>query len=92
MPQCLDKFGRPVTVGSRVRLLQLSEQFLQSLPSDEFDEVSSMIGDEFEVYEIDQYGCAWIEKGWNYPEQGQFMGHSLGLDSHEMELIDDKAL
>ena len=92
MTQCLDKFGRPVSVGSRVRLLQLSQQFLQSLPPDEFEEVKSMIGEVFEVYEIDPYGCAWIEKGWNYPEEGKFMGHSLGLASHEMELVDANAL
>lgn len=87
-----DKFGREVSVGSRVRLIQLSEQFLRSLPSDEFAEVSAMVGEVFEVYEIDQYGCAWIEKGWSYPEEGKFMGHSLGLDPHEMVLVDDKAL
>ena len=92
MTHCLDKFGRPVSVGSRVRLLQLSQQFLQSLPPDEFEEVNSMIGEVFVVYEIDPYGCAWVEKGWNYPEEGKFMGHSLGLDSHEMELVDANAL
>jgi len=88
MPQCLDKFGHLLSVGSRVRLIELSEQFLASLPPDEIEDVKSMIGDVFEVYEIDKYGCAWVEKGWNYPEQGQYMGHSLGLEPHEMELID----
>jgi hypothetical protein len=88
MPQCLDKFGHLVSVGSRVRLIELSHQFLASLPPDEIEDVKSMIGDVFEVYEIDKYGCAWVEKGWNYLEEGQYMGHSLGLKPHEMELID----
>ncbi|MCX9158554.1 hypothetical protein OPU71_20725 [Niveibacterium sp. 24ML] len=92
MAQCFDNTDREVLVGSQVRLLQLSPAFLKSLPDDELAEVSSMIGEIFEVYEIDQYGCAWVEKGWNFPDTGQFMGHSLGLESHEMELVDGPAL
>lgn len=92
MVRCFDKVGREVFVGSRVRLLQLSESFLQSLPADEFAEVSSMIGEVFEVYEVDKYGCVWVEKGWSNPEAGEYMGHSLRLESHEMEVCDATAL
>lgn len=89
MPESKDKHGQPVKVGSKVRLVELSPTFLDSLPQDEIDDVRSMIGDVLEVYEIDDYGCAWVEKGWHYTDQGQYMGHSIGLDFHEMELIDE---
>ncbi len=51
-----DKYGRPVAVGSQVRILELSPSFLASLPPDEVDDVRSMIGEVFEIYEIDDYG------------------------------------
>lgn len=88
MLDCLDKHGRVVSVGSYVRLIELSPLFLASLPPDELEDVRSMIGEVFEVYEVDKYGCAWVEKGWSYPERGQCMGHSLGLEAKEMELIE----
>ncbi len=70
MSACLDKFGRVVSVGSRVRLIELAPQFLASLPLDEVEYVRSMIGDVFDVYEIDVYGSAWIEKCWDYADDG----------------------
>ena len=33
------------------------------------------------------YGSAWIEKCWDCADNGHHMGHSLALESHEMELI-----
>jgi len=85
--KCMDKLGRTVSVGDKVRLLELSPQFLKSLPADEIEDVRSLIGDIFKVYEIDSYGCAWIGKGWHNLEEGEYIGHSIGLESHEMELI-----
>lgn len=87
--QSKDKHGHTVTVGARVRLLELSPNFLESLPSDEIEDVRSMIGKVFEVYEIDKSGCAWVEKGWNFPDKGKYMGHSLALEPHEMELVNE---
>jgi hypothetical protein len=43
-----------------------------------------MVGEVFEVYEIDEHGAAWVEKVWNDPN-GQ-RSHSLALDAHEMEV------
>lgn len=92
MPIPKDKHGRPVVVGSRVRLLELSPSFLESLPKEEIEDVLSMIGEVFEVYEIDEHGSPWIEKGWHFPEDEKYSSHSIALDSNEMELVDDKAL
>jgi len=92
MHQPKDKNGRPVAVGARVRLIELSPRFLESLPVDEIEDVRSMIGEVFEVTEIDQYGSAWVGKGWSLPDEGRYMGHSLALDANEMELVDDNTL
>lgn len=92
MTQCLDKNGYKVLVGSRVRLLELSPFFLQSLPLDELAEVNSMMGEVFEVYQVDEYGCAWVGKAWNDPETGQYISHSFGLESNQMKLVDGPEL
>jgi len=44
-----------------------------------------MVGETFEVYEIDEYGSAWMEKVWTQP--GGLRTHSLALASHEMEVV-----
>ena len=79
----VDKSGRPVKVGSKVRILALSESLLGRLPDDEVEDVRSMIGEILEVYEIDDYGSPWVEKWWRLPEGGSF-SHSLALASSEM--------
>lgn len=87
-----DRNGRSVMVGTRVRIVGLSESLLGSLPEDEVDDVRSMIGEIFEVTEIDQYGHAWVGKGWMNDEQDRYRGHSVALDPEEMEVVDDPAL
>jgi hypothetical protein len=86
-----DKHGRPVVVGSKVRVLQFSRSFIDTLPDDEAENVRSMVGEVFEVYEIDEYGSPWVQKVWHLPE-GQSNSHSVALTSSEMELVDESAL
>ena len=87
-----DRNGRSVTVGTRVRIIALSDSLLGSLPVNEVDDVRSMIGEVFEVYEIDQYGCAWVGKGWLNDDGDDYRGHSVALDPEEMEVVDESAL
>lgn len=88
--QPLDRNGKTVRVGDRVRLLQLSGQWFDELPADEKPEVMSMIGEIFEVEEIDDYGRPWIRKNWSDGDEGTCHGHSIALDAHEMELVADE--
>ena len=81
-----DCAGRPVTVGCRVRVLTLSAEFIDSLPIDERAPVSEMIGDVFEVDEIDDLGRAWVTKMWDRGD-GTYDGHGIALDPSETELI-----
>ena len=77
-------------LGSRVRLLSLSGQWLADLPEDEKADVLSMVGGVFEVTEIDENGYPWIGRMWPEDEEDEaFRGHSIALEPHEMELVDD---
>ena len=85
-----DRNGKPVVVGTRVRLLTLSGTWLEDLPQQERIDVTSMIGGVFTVKEIDAYGSAWIERSWD-DGNGVRRRHSIALDPHEMEIVDDSA-
>ncbi|SON82755.1 hypothetical protein XAP412_420044 [Xanthomonas phaseoli pv. phaseoli] len=49
-----------------------------------------MVGDTFEVYEVDRWGQAWVEKQWH---QGEDLvdSHSLGLEPQQMLAVQDGA-
>lgn len=73
-----DRSGQTVTIGSRVRIVKLDQSPQRQLPADEWDEVATMIGEVFEVYDIDEFGSAWVERVWLRPDAGQ-MSQSVAL-------------
>ena len=79
-------------VGSRVRLLSLSGNWLEELPHEEKQDVLSMIGEVFEVEEIDEHGHPWVRKSWPNEAEGKCHSHSIALEPQEMELVDENAL
>jgi hypothetical protein len=78
--------GAVVRVGTRVRVLKISPSVLSQLPKSEADCVRSMEGETFEVYEIDEWGGAWVEKWWRTGD-GTSSSHSLGLGPEQMEVV-----
>jgi len=81
----LDKFGRPVEIGSWVRVLKIDARVFDHLPKNEAADVASMVGDTLQVYRIsDQYVS--IEKSWNRGE-GRVESHMLSVLSCDVELI-----
>jgi hypothetical protein len=62
---------------------------VENLPQEERADVTSMIGAVFTV-EIDEDGDVWVERRWD-DGSGVSHGHSIRLDPHEMELVDDSA-
>ena len=82
-----DRRGIEIRPGDFVRILSLDEQFLASLPSDELEDVRSMVGQSFEVEEIDEYGSAWVTKWWERGN-GESECHSVGLSASEMERVE----
>jgi len=69
-----------------VRLLEVPPSLRERLPADECQQLATMVGEVFEVCEIDTYGAAWVEACWDEGER-QERRHSLALDSHEMEVV-----
>lgn len=89
MPSPIDINGSPVTVGSTVRLLSLSGQWLEDLPAEERSDVMSMVGEIFVVEEIDEYGHPWVRKSWLNEVEGECHSHSVALERHELEVVQD---
>jgi hypothetical protein len=83
-----DIHGNTVAVGDRVRVLAIPP-LDSELETGEVARVNSMLGEEFDVYEIDAYGRVWVEKWWGI-ETGSSTSHSLALDSTDMERIDGR--
>lgn len=69
-------------------MLGVSGDWFDRLPEDERADVVSMVGEVFEVDEIDEYGHPWIRKSWPDEEGGTCHSHSIALDPHEMEVVD----
>jgi len=83
----VDRNGKPVAIGSRVRILGLSGDWFDRLAPDERVDVASMIGEVFTVDEIDEYGHPWVSKSWN--DDGSYRSHSIALEAQEMALVED---
>lgn len=88
-PETKDRNGRTVRLGSRVRIVHLSQEFLNSLPEDERPLVLEMLGNIFEVDEIDSHGSAWVTKCWDRRD-GTYDAHGIGLSCSEMELAPEE--
>lgn len=79
--------SRKLAVGTRVRVLVISESLLAHLPSDEVDRVRSMLGEVLEVDEIDEGGTLWVTKWW-IDDKCHSKSHSLALDEGEFEVVE----
>ena len=83
-----DCFGRMVRVGDRVRIIGFSKKFMNTLLPEDHDQLSEMIGNVFEVEEIDEGGQAWVTMWWKSDGE-EIDGHGIGLAPSEMELVAD---
>ena len=81
-----DRSGVLVTVGTVIRVIHISSSVLDALDAQEQKRVQSMMGNELSVYEVDQWGCAWVEKWW-HEDEVHATSHSLGLKPMEMEVV-----
>jgi len=85
--QPIDRNGNVIHVGSLVRVVRLSGRWFDDLPEDEKADVHSMIGEVFEVVEIDEYGQPWVRKEWPDEQAGTCHSHSVALEPEEMEHV-----
>jgi hypothetical protein len=84
--QALDRNGNVVSVGTAVRVVAIPQSVFRDLAPEEAADVESMRGEVFSVYEIDQWGHAWVKKWWRIAED-QSYSHSLALAPNEMEVV-----
>jgi hypothetical protein len=82
-----DSNGTSVCVGTVVRILFISDSTINQLEESEKARVHSMIGETFEVYEVDPWGGAWVEKWW-HESDSTATSHSLGLEPSQMLVIE----
>lgn len=68
-----------------MRVVCISSSILDHLETPERERVLSMVGEIFEVYEIDEWGGAWVEKWWHESDD-EASSHSLCLSPSEMEV------
>ena len=80
--------GNPVFVGSRVRVLKISNAVLSLLSEADAEATRAMEGSVLEVSEIDEFGGAWVEDTWQ-DASGTTVTHSLGLGPQQMEMVSD---
>lgn len=80
--------GTPVFVGSRVRVLKISNSVLALLSEADAEATRAMEGSVLEVNEIDEFGGAWVEDTWTAAD-GTNVTHSLGLGPAQMEVVPD---
>lgn len=78
--------GAPVHVGTHVRVLKISAEVLSQLSESEADAAQIMEGEVLEVYEIDEWGGAWVEKSWRESD-GTSVSHTMGLGPEQMEVV-----
>jgi hypothetical protein len=80
-----DCFDQTVRVGDRVKVVGLSDAFINLLPPEDRRHISQMIGGVFVVEEIDDGGQAWVTKWWSIGG-GESDAQAIGLASAEMAL------
>jgi len=79
--------GSKVRLGDTVKVLAIDPSI--KLEKEELEKVNSMIGEEFEVDEIDEHGCAWVTKWWHTTEN-ESEAHGISLTSQQMKLVRSK--
>jgi hypothetical protein len=82
----VDRNGRSVAVGTRVRVLGIAPSVTKNLPADERQELIAMVGATFRVVDVDEHGAAWVHTRLVRKADGYRYSHGLGLDPHEMEV------
>jgi hypothetical protein len=81
-----DVNGASVAVGDQVKVISIRGSVLERLDPEERLRVAGMKGAVFPIYEIDEWGGAWVRLEWKTGE-GRSMSHSISLASTEMERV-----
>ena len=91
--QATDKNGDQVNTGTKVKLLfLLSGEWFDNLPDDEKNDLNSMVGEVFEVEEINEYGKPEIVKWWHeeHEDESRSMCHCLCVEPEQIEIVKEE--
>jgi hypothetical protein len=78
-----DADGQVVVTGDTVEVLAIKDSVLARLEGEDRKRVESMKGKLFAVYEIDEWGGAWVRLSWKL-SGGRRMSHALSLAPQQM--------
>ena len=82
----IDKNGKVVRPGDRVRLLDIRPTILARLTGTEHADVSSMLGQVLEVFDVYDDGQVWVWLRWDRGD-GKIETHSIAVDPPQIELV-----
>ena len=82
----LDRVGRVVERGDKVRLLTIRPSILKRLAGSELADVSSMLGQVLEVFDVYDDGLVWVSLSW-LRDDGTHEIHSVAVDPEAIELV-----
>ena len=87
----IDKHGQTVERGDFVRLLTIRPSILKRLTGSELTDVSSMLGQILEVFDVYDDGLVWVSLSWPR-ENGTTEIHSIAVDPEAIELVERKKI
>jgi len=82
----LDRNGEEVERGDFVRLFRIRPSILRRLTGAELTDVSSMLGQVVEVFDVYDDGLVWVSLSWQRGD-GTTEIHSIAVDSDAIELV-----
>jgi hypothetical protein len=86
----VDRNGKAVAIGDRVRLLEIRPSILKRLAGAEHADVSSMLGQLLEVFDVYDDGQVWVSL--SLPRgNGQTEVHSIAVDACAIELVSKRS-
>lgn len=83
----LDRSGQIVERGDKVRLLTIRPSILKRLAGSELADVSSMLGQILEVFDVYDDGLVWVSLSWPR-DDGTTEIHSIAVDPDAIELVE----
>ena len=82
----LDRTGQEVKRGDSVRLLHIRPSILKQLTGSELSDVSSMLNQVLEVFDVYDDGLVWVSLSW-HREDGTTEFLSIAVDPDAIELV-----
>lgn len=85
----MDRNGHVVERGDLVRLLAIRPSILKRLAGSELADVSSMLDQVLEVFDVYDDGLVWVSLSWPRAD-GTTEIHSIAVDPPAIELVSKK--